>query len=91
MRKNISFTCDEVTISSNRSTSGVFVYPNDANIDEIFEDLSINEIINSCDKNDLLQGISEVFTPNEILSNLYIDEIRDYLEDKGYSVKEGEE
>ena len=91
MRRNISFTCDEVTISSNRSTSSVLVYPNDANIDEIFEDLSITEIINSCDKNDLLQGISEVFTPNEILSNLYIDEIRDYLEDKGYSVKEGEE
>jgi hypothetical protein len=91
MRKTISFTCDEVTISSNRSTSSVLVYPNDANIDEIFEDLSITEIINSCDKNDLLQGISEVFTPNEILSNLYIDEIRDYLEDKGYSVKEGEE
>jgi hypothetical protein len=91
MRKTISFTCDEVTISSNRSTSSVLVYPNDANIDEIFEDLSITEIINSCDKNDLLQGISEVFTPNEILSNLYVDEIRDYLEDKGYSVKEGEE
>ena len=91
MRRNISFTCDEVTISSNRSTSGVFVYANDANIDEIFEDLSITEIINSCDKNDLLQGISEVFTPNEILSNLYIDEIRDYLEARGYSVKEGEE
>lgn len=91
MRKTISFTCDEVTISSNRSTSSVLVYPNDANIDEIFEDLSITEIINSCDKNDLLQGISEVFTPNEILSNLYIDEIRDYLEGRGYSVKEGEE
>ena len=91
MRRNISFTCDEVTISSNRSTSSVLVYPNDANIDEIFEDLSITEIINSCDKNDLLQGISEVFTPNEILSNLYIDEIRDYLEARGYSVKEGEE
>jgi len=91
MRRNISFTCDEVTISSNRSTSSVLVYPNDANIDEIFEDLSITEIINSCDKNDLLQGISEVFTPNEILSNLYVDEIRDYLEARGYSVKEGEE
>lgn len=91
MRKTISFTCDEVTISSNRSTSEVLVYPNDANIDEIFEDLSITDVVDLCDRDDLLNEIAATFTISEVLDRFAISEAVSYLEDRGYSVKEGEE
>lgn len=91
MRKTISFTCDGVTINSNRSTSVVFVYPDDANIDEIFEDLSITEIVDLCDSDDLLNEIAATFTISEVLDRFAISEVVSYLKDRGYSAKEGEE
>lgn len=91
MRRNISFTCDEVTISSNRSTSGVFVYPNDANIEEIFEDLSITDVVDLCNRDDLLNEIAATFTISDVLDRFAISEVVSYLKDRGYSVKEGEE
>lgn len=88
MRKDISFSCDEVTISSKRLTSEVFVYPSSADMEEIFEDLDITEIVGLCNSDELLKEVTAGFNASVILDYIDTYEIIKYLEDKGYSVKE---
>ena len=88
MKRNISFSCDEVTVSSDRVTSGVFVYLSSADMEEIFEDLNITEIVDLCNSDELLKEVTAGFNASVILDYMDTSEIIKYLEDKGYSVKE---
>ena len=75
--ENISFECDEVTISTKRSYSVVYVNCSSADIGDMLNSVGIKTFIENSDVNDVLDCLSH-------------GDIVTYMSNSGYEIKEKE-
>jgi len=75
--ENISFDCDEVTISTKRSSSVVFVNCSSADIGDMLNSVGIKTFIENSDVDDVLDCLSH-------------GDIVTYMSNAGYEIKEEE-
>ena len=75
--ENISFECDEVTISTKRSSSVVYVNCSCADIGDMLNSVGIKTFIENSDVDDVLDCLSH-------------GDIVTYMSNSGYEIKEKE-
>lgn len=75
--ENISFDCDEVTISTNRGSSVISVNCSSADIGDIINSVGIKTFIENSDADDVLDCLSH-------------GDIITYMSNAGYEIKEEE-